>query len=291
MIAAAATTPLDWTGGPALLWVACAALLYWLGGRGIRSPQRAADRWRTAAFVGGLGAIVVALGSPIDNLADRLFWVHMIQHVLLIGVAPPLLALARPWTRMLRGFPIEYRRAVARGLSHGPRWRRLRQAGRVAGGGLASWLIFNLTFCAWHLPPLYDAALRVPPLHALEHLAFFSTALLFWTRVVYSPPWRSRLSELGKLAYLGSTLVVGWVLAIVLALATSQLYSAYAAEASRPGHISALTDQQLAAGVMWVPGSLSYTIAMVVIVYRLLEPREARSRPGGPAKALPRGVG
>jgi putative membrane protein len=290
MVAAAATTPLDWTGGPALLWVLCAALLYWLGGWGKRPPQ-AADRWRTAAFIGGLAAIVVALGSPIDDFADRLFWVHMVQHVLLIAVAPPLLALARPWTRMWHGLPISHRRSLTRSFMRERRWAPLRRAAVFTGGPLVSWLIFNVSFCAWHLPVLYDAALRWPVVHALEHFVFFATALLFWTRVIYSPPWRSPLSEPAKLAYLGSTLVVGWVLAIVLALATSPLYSAYAEEASRPGHISALTDQQLAAGVMWVPGSLAYTIAIVAIAYRWLEPRQARGGPGRPAKPLPTGVG
>jgi putative membrane protein len=287
----ALTTPLAWIGGPALLWVLTAALLYWLGGRKNRRAPRAADRWRTTAFAAGLLTILVAVDSPIDELADRLFWVHMVQHILLIGVAPPLLALARPWTRMWRGIPVDYRRPAAREITTGPGWAPLHRAAAFAGGPLVSWLIFNVTFCAWHLPVLYDAALRWPLVHALEHFVFFATALLFWTRVIYSPPWRSPLGEPAKLAYLGSTLVVGWVLAVVLALATSPLYSAYAEEASRPGQISALTDQQLAAGVMWVPGSLAYTIAIVVIAYRWLEPRNDRGRPGAPAKALPRGVG
>ena len=108
--------------------------------------------------------------------------------------------------------------------------------------------------------------------------------------MIYSPPWRSRLGEPAKLVYLGATLVVGWVLAIVLALASSPLYSAYAEESSRPGQISALTDQQFAAGVMWVPAALPYTIAIVAIAYRLLGSREARGR-SGPAKPLPTGVG
>jgi putative membrane protein len=275
---AALTTPLDWTGGPALLWVLGAGLLYWLGGRGGRRPPTATDRWRTAAFIGGLAAVMLAVDSPIDELADQLFWVHMVQHVLLIAVAPPLLALARPWTRMWRGVPIEYRRAATREIVSSPRMAPLRRAASFASGAVPSWLIFNVNFLAWHLPFLYDAALRSAPVHALEHLTFFATALLLWTRVVYSPPWRSPLSDLGKLVYIGSTLVVGWVLAIVLALATSPLYSAYAEEASRPGHISAFTDQQLAAGVMWVPGSISYTVAIVLIAYRWLEPRESRRR-------------
>lgn len=290
-MSAALTLPQGWTGDPALIWVLCAALLFWLGGRDSRRLRRPGDGWRTAAFVAGLAAIVVSLGSPIDGLADELFWVHMVQHILLIAVAPPLLALARPWNRMWRGFPVAFRRSVAGEVSGGRAWAPARRAASIAGGAVVSWLIFNLNFCAWHLPFLYDAALRSPPVHALEHVMFFATALLFWTRVVYSPPWRSPLGDLAKLAYLGATMVVGWVLAIVLALASSPIYSAYAEEASRPGHISAFTDQQLAAGVMWVPGSISYTIAIVVIAYRWLEPGDSRRRSGVRARAQPRGVG
>jgi cytochrome c oxidase assembly factor CtaG len=115
------------------------------------------------------------------------------------------------------------------------------------------------------------------PLHALEHLSFFATALLFWTRVIDSPPWRSPLTDLGRIAYLTSTLVLGWVLAIVLAFAGSPLYSVYADQVSRPGGISAFTDQQLAAGVMWVPGSIAYTVAIIVIAYRWLGPESSRT--------------
>jgi cytochrome c oxidase assembly factor CtaG len=284
----ALTTPLDWTGGPALLWVIGAALLYRLGGRRRRRPQ--GEGRRTAAFVAGLLAIAIALDSPVDSLADELFWVHMVQHVLLIGAAAPLLALARPWNRMWRGFPLGFRRAVAGGIA-APRRQWLRRVASLCGGAVVSWLLFNVTFCAWHLPVLYEAALQSEFVHAFEHLTFFMTALLFWTRVVYSPPWRSTLTEIGKVVYLGSTMVVGWVLAIVLALAGSPIYSFYADEPSRPGHISALTDQQFAAGVMWVPGSIAYSVAIVVIAYRWLEPGDSRSPAITGPKALSRGVG
>lgn len=285
---AALTTPLDWTGGPALLWACGAGLLYWLGGRRRRKPQ--GEGWRTASFLAGLAAIVAAVDSPIDSFADRLFWVHMVQHILLIGVATPLLALARPWNRMWRGFPLAFRRDVA-GAVASERGRPLRAAATFCGGAVVSWLLFNVSFCAWHLPGLYDAALRSEFIHAVEHLTFFATALLFWTRVIHSPPWRSPLGEVGKVAYLGSTMVVGWALAVVLALAGSPIYSVYAEEASRPGHISAFTDQQLAAGIMWVPGSVAYSIAIVVIAYRWLEPGGSRRRPLAQPKAISRGVG
>ncbi len=287
-MARAAITPLDWTGGPALAWVLFAALLYWLGGRG--ASPRPGNRWRTAAFFGGLLAILVAVDSPLDDLADRAFWAHMTQHLLLITVAPPLLALARPWNRMWRGLPLGLRRPLAHELFQGRAWAPLRAAVRLVVRPLPSWLLFNVTFLAWHLPVFYEAGLTSEPIHALEHVMFFATALLFWTRVIDSPPWRSPLSEPGKLAYLASTLLVGWIFAIVLAMATSPLYAAYADEASRPLQLSALTDQQLAAGIMWVPGSIAYTIAIVLVAYRMLEPRSVRGD-GGPTKALPTGVG
>jgi putative membrane protein len=274
----AATTPLDWTGGPALAWVCCAALLYWLGGRG--RPARTGDRARAAAFAGGLVAILAALDSPLDELAGRLFWAHMVQHVVLITVAPPLLALSRPWNRMWHGVPLRVRRPVSRGLVGAPVLAPLRATGRLLVRPVPSWLLFNLVFLAWHLPRLYDGALDSGFVHALEHLTFFATALLFWTRVIDSPPWRSPLGDLGRIAYLGSTLVLGWVLAIALAVAGSPLYAPYVEEASRPGGISALTDQQLAAGVMWVPGSIAYAVAIIVIAYRWLEPQQRESQLG-----------
>ena len=157
------TAPLDWTGGPAMAWVICAATLYWLGGRhGAVVAQGSADRWRLASFALGLVAIVAALGSPIDGLADSLFWAHMVQHVLLIAVAPPLLALARPWNRMWRGLPLEFRRPVARALAQDPRLGALRRVARFVAEPLPSWMIFNLTFLA--LAPTGALRRGAPPL-------------------------------------------------------------------------------------------------------------------------------
>lgn len=277
------TAPLDWTGGAALAWVAGAATLYWLGGGG--RSARAGSRRRTAEFAAGLCAILLAMDTPLDGLADQLFWAHMGQHVILITVAPPLLALARPWSRMWRGVPLRLRRPASRLLARDPRLGPLRHAASFIGEPIPSWLVFNLTFLVWHLPRLYDASLSSGPLHALEHLTFFATALLFWTRVIDSPPWRSRLSDLGRIAYLGSTLIVGWAFAIALALAGSPIYAGYAERAGRPGGISAFTDQQLAAGVMWVPGSIAYTVAILVVAYRWLGTHSGPSEVGVPRPA------
>jgi putative membrane protein len=271
--------PSNWSADPALAWVLCAAALYWLGGRHVkRRPATAADRWRTASFLAGLATIVVALNSPIHDLAGELLWVHMVQHILLVLVAPPLLALAQPWNRMWRGLlPLGSRRAIARSFAQSPRLAPLRRAARFLGDPLPSWLLFNVTFVAWHLPAAYDVTLTSQPVHLLEHATLFGTAMLFWTRVIDSPPWRSPLGDVARAIYVGSALVVGWMLAIVLALAKSPLYAPYADLPRRPGGISALADQHLAAGIMWVPGSIPFTIAIGVLAYRWLEPKGGAS--------------
>ena len=271
-----ATLTFSWTADPALVWVISAAALYWLGGRRLARPRSSARRWRTGAFLAGLATIVLALDSPLDAWADQLQWAHMVQHVLLLLVAPPLLALARPWNRMWRGFPLGFRRRIARDVTHG-RWSgQLRRAARVLGAPIPSWLLFTGTLVIWHVPFAYDATLSMPLIHALEHVLFFGTGLLFWTRVIDSPPWRSPLPEGARAVYVASALVVSWMLALVLAVSTSPLYAPYAAEAARPGGITALADQQLAAGVMWVPGSIPFTIAILFVAYRWLEPKRPR---------------
>jgi putative membrane protein len=278
---------LDWTGGPAFAWVVGAALLYWLGGRRSgHSPPRKGSQWRTAAFVAGLATIVIALDSPIDDLAEQLLWVHMVQHILLLVVAPPLLALARPWNRMWHGLPLDFRRHVAGAVTRSPLFAPLRKLASVLQDPLPSWLAFNLTFLAWHIPAAYDATLTSQFVHALEHSMFFGTALLFWTRVIDSPPWRSRLAEVPRVIYLVLAMLVSWMLAITFAVSTAPVYAPYAEEASRPGGLTALADQQLAAGVMWVPGSIPLAIAILLIVYRWLQPTPS-GEPRGTGRPLP----
>ncbi len=169
---------LDWTGGPALGWVLLAATLYWLGGRhGARPRASATGRWRAACFVAGLATIVIALDTSIDDLADQLLWVHMVQHVLLLVVAPPLLALGRPWNRMWHGFPLGLRRRAARAVTQSPQWAPVRRAARLLRDPVPSWILFNATLIAWHLPAAYDLTLRSSAVHALEHAMFFGQKL------------------------------------------------------------------------------------------------------------------
>jgi len=258
-----------WSIQPPLLYVAVAAMLYWSPtARDVGHRRSQHQTLRACAFAAGLATIVLAVESPIDGYADQLFWVHMLQHVLLLTVAPPLILLGRPWPRMWRSVPLGTRTQVGRTLAQA-RWTA---PVRALARPLPAWLLFNATIVAWHVPGAYNATLQSWAVHDAEHAMFFFTALLFWARVIDPGPLRPRLVWPARIAFTVGAMVVGWVLAITLVLVPHPLYSYYADLAHRPGGISALTDQQLAAGMMWVPGSIAYTITFMFGFYRWLEP-------------------
>jgi putative membrane protein len=201
--------------------------------------------------------------------------------VLLIAVAAPLFVLAAPWIRLWRCLPLDTRRWLARGLSRGQRAAPLRALSRWLGRPVPSFVVFSVVLLGWHVPTLFEATLQSTTLHAFEHTLFFFTAVLFWKQVIPSAPLRIRLLAPQRVIYLIGGMIVSWALAVVLALAPHPLYGYYADLSSRPGGISALADQQLAAGVMWVPGSITFLIVLFVYVHRWLVPPS----PGAPRSA------
>ena len=208
-----------WSIEPPVAYVAIAGLLYWLGGRS-RTVRARHEPWRTASFVAGLVTIVLALDSPIDGYADQLFWVHMVQHIILLTVAPPLILLGRPWPRMWLAFPLRTRTTVGRAIARG-RWAApLRTLARP----LPAFVLFNATIIFWHIPFAYNATLENSAIHQLEHAMFFFTGLLFWARVIDPGPLRPQLIWPMRVAYVVGAMVVGWVLAIALVLAPHPLY-------------------------------------------------------------------
>jgi cytochrome c oxidase assembly factor CtaG len=174
---------------------------------------------------------------------------------------------------MWRALPLELRTEIGRTLARA-RWTApLRALARP----LPAWILFCGALVAWHIPAAYDATLTSGVVHVIEHTMFFFFGLLFWARVIDPGPLRPRLVWPMRIAYVIGAMIVGWGLAIALVLAPHPLYPHYAALTHRPGGISALTDQQLAAGVMWVLGSLAYGVAVLIGFYRWLEPEREPS--------------
>ena len=249
-----------------------------------RRSRRPSDLWRPLCFYSGLLSIVVAL-VPLDHAADELFWAHMVQHVLLMLVAAPLIVLGAPWMPFWRPLPLGFRRAVAGTLVKSPRLGRLRAAACAVASPLGAWLLFNADLVFWHIPRFFDLTLASPAVHYAEHASFLAFGMLFWAQVIDSPPFRCGLDHIQRAVYVTAGATVSWLLAVVLALAPTPLYEAYASLASRPGGISALTDQQLASGVMWGPGSITYGVIVFWAIYRWLGVEETE-REGAPSRRL-----
>ncbi len=261
-----------------LIWLALA--LHLLGEHRaalkLARPRSTTEHWRATAFYAGLLTIFLALATPIDSLARKLFWVHMTQHVLLLGVAAPLIVLGAPWNSMWRALPLSWRRRLARALVRSPRLAPVRTVARIVGRPGPAWVLFNLNLAFWHLPFAYDLTLRSAGVHALEHILFVVSCVLLWAQVLRSPPLRLRLSPVGRVYYIVASTAVSWLLSLVLAFAPTALYPAYAHLAHRPGGISELTDQHIAAGVMLGPGSLAATVFVFLGLYRWLGQDEER---------------
>jgi putative membrane protein len=280
MASAAAPGLWDWSlEAPAYL-LAAVAVAYRVGSRRTFTPpsRHRAQLVRDGCFYAALAVLAIALCSPLDRLSEQLFWAHMTQHVLLLVLAPPLLVVSAPWIRLWRFLGLDSRRWLGWGLGRSRRAAPLRALARTLGGPTASFVLFAGVLVAWHVPALFDATLSSGALHVLEHSLFLLTAVMFFKQVIPSAPLRIRLGAPQRVLYVVGAMVVTWVLAIVLAVAPHPLYDAYANLAGRPGGISALADQQLAAGIMWVPGSITFVIVIFVYVHRWLTPSEPPSR-------------
>lgn len=231
-------------------------------------PGRGLDRPRQLAFAAGWTLLAAALLSPIDTLGGELFWVHMIQHELLMGVAAPLLVFSRPLEGYAWGLPAGWPRALRR-ASRGPTLAWIAWMQRPMG----AWLLHAVAIWAWHVPALFNLALVDDGVHTLQHFFFFATGLAFWQSV-----WRhARGGEGVALASLFTTMLHMGVLGALLTFAPTPWY---AFPASGAYGLTALEDQQLGGLVMSVPGGLPYLLAALVILGRHVGAFQANGRTG-----------
>jgi cytochrome c oxidase assembly factor CtaG len=261
---------LAWTADPwVVLPLAASAGLYLRGWAQLHPLlRRRLGAWRPAAFLGGLATIFLALASPLDRFAKLLLQLHMTQHLLLMMLTPPLLWLGAPVAPLLRGLPQPVRRLVASWLARPP----VRRFARFLGHPVTCWLAFVAAVWAWHIPALYELALRGHGWHHLQHACFFATSLLFWWPVVQPWPARPVWPRWTAIPYLLLADVQNTVLSALLAFADRVIYPAYAA-APRLWQISALEDQAAAGAIMWVPGGAAFVLIGAWVVYGLLTPR------------------
>ena len=232
---------------------------------------RLANGWRLAAYWAGLFFILLALLSPIDSLGQQLFLMHMVQHLLLIMFAPPLLLLANPFPVVLWGLPDGWRRAAGRGLGiilHRQAVTRklLRQ---ITAVGLI-WLIWVIGVIGWHDPGLYNWALRNEIVHDAEHWSFFLVSLLFWWHVIGAGPrLHKQASRAGRVGLLIAAIPANMLTGMVLAFTTTVFYTYYET-VPRLWGIDPLADQRIGGIIMWVPGSMMFIVAALILAGQMV---------------------
>jgi putative membrane protein len=254
---------ISWSLEPAVLvGLAAAAWLYALRFRAARAQDggRGAGAARALAFAAGLGVVFAALVSPLDGFSDQLFFVHMIQHILLLDVAPILLIVGL--TKMLLR----------------PATRRLMRLEEAAGPLMHPFFAIVLYvggMWTWHIPALYDAALRHPALHVLEHITFLCAGLLYWWHLLSPIRGRMRLGGMGPVAYMASTKLLVGLLGIAITFAPSTLYTYY-----HGGYwgLSVGDDQALAGLTMALEQSLVMGVALAAIFVRMLGESERETQ-------------
>jgi putative membrane protein len=248
--------PATWTfdPGPILLLgtITGAYVVRWRAAR-LQEGTRAVPAWRLWVFLAGIACAAAALISPIDSLAQKLFVMHMVQHILLLDAASVLCILGL--TKVLL-------RPVTR------RVQRLERAAGPLGHPVFAVVFYVAAMWLWHIPALYDAALAHPGLHVLEHLTFASAGALYWWHLLSPIRSRHRLGGMGPIVYMVSTKLLVGLLGIGLTFTPHALYDHYS---GGTWGLSADEDEELAGAVMAIEQSIVMGVALAWLFVRMLE--------------------
>ncbi|OCC25083.1 hypothetical protein MB02_05035 [Croceicoccus estronivorus] len=256
-VAAGASPWTMWAVSPEiLLGLIVAGLIYWRGSRhGLVDRQ-----WRILAFNGGLAALFIALISPVEELADHIFAVHQVEHMLLRTVAPMLIFLSRPQAALVRGLPDGVSRFFA-----GRGW--IRRVVDVLRFPPLATVLFLASSYFWMLPHYHDLAIMDKPIHYLWHVSLLLSGLIFFS-VIFDrrpPPHGPGLGT--RLAMFVAAALGNILLGAFLTFKTIPLYSAYLA-LGHMWNVSMLTDEQTGGVIMWIPGTMMFAVSAVLVIYR-----------------------
>ena len=221
-------------------------------------PQR---WWRPAVFALGAFVMALALVSPLDAGAGRLLSLHMLQHVLLTTVGPPLVLLSLPPTALRRLFnqPLLSRPLI------------------FVTTPIVAAIVFSVNMWLWHAPPAYSTALTSLPVHIAMHIAFMASGFIFWWPIIQPLPER-RISDGARLLYLVITGFPMAILALLLLSSANVIYGYYAAPPHLWG-VSPIIDQQIAGLIMGALGEAASFIAVSLIFLRFIDREEPAEAP------------
>jgi putative membrane protein len=235
-----------------------------------RTSNRTSSVWPILSFALGWISLVIALDSPLHELGEQLFWVHMTQHEILMLISAPLLILGRPTIAFLWALPPAWREKVA-GFG---RSRMFRRVWGLVSAPMSAWLVSALALWIWHVPWLFDQTVRSDWIHAAQHTTFLVTALMFWWPVLNRTP---TLGYGGALVYVFTTILHTSVLGALLTFAPWAWYSSYTVTAPA-WHLTALEDQQIGGLIMWIPAGTLLLIVALILLMKWMNESQSRWR-------------
>lgn len=238
-----------------------------------KTTQNVVRKPHVIAYFSGLFALVIALLSPVDVLGADLFWMHMIQHMIIMTVAAPLMAAAAPDFVVIWALPLPWRKTLGKIKQRVDAWQ---SPWYLLWQPLVLWPLFAFILWIWHLPRFYEAALQDYWVHAFQHIGFFVIAFLFW-RVLLDPISRLRLSTGMGILYLFATSMHAMLLGVFMTLSPRVWYPSHLLTTERWG-VSALEDQQVAGLIMWMPACMIYVIVTGYIFFEWFQKSQVSGR-------------
>ena len=252
------------------------ALMLFFYARGWMHLRKAFPRFITprhmVAFTGGAISIWLAVASPLAALDEDLLTVHMVQHLLLMAFAPPLIMVGRPALALLHGLPKRFVQVVVGPLL---RWTPIRQLEEIVTNTVFCWFAGTMTVIGWHIPAAFALGQHSAVWHELQHASFLLAGFLFWWPVIQPWPSASRSLKWSIPLYLFLATLPCDALSAFLTFCDRVVYPSYLSAAHSLG-ISALQDQQWAGALMWVSITFIYMVPAMALTVRILSPATTR---------------
>jgi putative membrane protein len=266
----AATRSTEWTwSGYITAPLFATALMYVMGLLRMRRKRARLRLVLILCFAAGWLSLLLALASPVHEISEQLFWVHMTQHEMLMLISAPLLILSQPAGPFFFAVPERWRVPIA----NIRKARIIERTWLPVSAPFAAWMLHAIALWAWHAPSLFDATLQSEWMHAAQHTCFFGTALLFWWTLVHKHA--ERLGYGGAILYVFTTAVHTSVLGALLTFSPHAWYAPYAHTAPLWG-LTGIQDQQIGGLIMWIPAGTLLTVVALVLLAKWMNHSDTR---------------